>query len=102
MEADVFLLCFSLDNPESLQNIEIQWFPMLQKKHSNANVILVGLKSDLKDSKNLQITQKQCEYIADGLNFSKYLECSANTHTGVKKFFDEAILSCLNYSAQSN
>ena len=101
-KADVFLLCFSLNKLSSLQNIENKWYPMMQSIDSNAKFILVGMKSDLKDSIKDQIISIHAKDIANKLNLSKYVECSAKTLKGIKQVFDEAILACLNQSDRVN
>lgn len=46
---DVFLLCFSLVDPESLENIINIWINEIQEYCTGKPIILVGLKSDLRD-----------------------------------------------------
>ena len=46
--ADVFLLCFSLNDLSSFQNVE-KWHSIVKLKNSTAKVILVGMKSDLRE-----------------------------------------------------
>jgi small GTP-binding protein len=48
---DVFLLCFSLVNPTSLNNVTEKWCPELKKYARKVPIILVGLKKDLRDGK---------------------------------------------------
>jgi small GTP-binding protein len=49
-DADVFLICFSIDSPTSLKNVSSIWHPEI-KQHStkaNAPIFLVGMKSELR------------------------------------------------------
>ena len=93
--ADVFLLCFSLNDLSSFQNVE-KWHSIVKQKNSTAKVILVGMKSDLReDSENL-VSTKQGENLAKTLGFTKYVECSAKTLNGVGSVFNEVILSTMN------
>ena len=93
--ADVFLLCFSLNDLSSFQNVE-KWHSIVKLKNSTAKVILVGMKSDLReDSENL-VSTKQGENLAKTLGFTKYVECSAKTLNGVGSVFNEVILSTIN------
>ena len=49
-DTDVFIVCFALDNPESLDNITSKWIPELKHHTKNAKIILVGTKFDLRKS----------------------------------------------------
>ena len=48
---DVFLVCFSIADQKSWENVRAVWVPEIQRDYPEAPIILVGLKSDLrKDS----------------------------------------------------
>jgi len=48
-ESDVVLMCFSLDAPQSLENLTEKWHPELAHFLERVPKIVVGLKSDLRD-----------------------------------------------------
>ena len=48
-DADVFVLCFSIDSPTSYENVRDKWFGELSNSRINIPVILVGTKVDLRD-----------------------------------------------------
>ena len=51
-DTDVFLVCFSLVNDGSLENVERKWVPELRHpsaKWGQVPLLLVGLKKDLRD-----------------------------------------------------
>ena len=83
---DVFLLCFSLDNPASLQNAKDIWFPMIRMHNTKANIVLVGLKSELKN-----MNTNLGENLAKVLGCKRYLECYAKLRSGISFVFDECI-----------
>ena len=39
LDTDVFIMCFSIDNPESLSNIETKWMPEVQRICPNGTAI---------------------------------------------------------------
>lgn len=105
---DVFLLCFSLVYPPSLENIKSKWFPEVNHYCPNAPYLLVGTKQDLRDDPNFE--NKLCRKISyeEGLVMSKeiksngYLECSSLTQKGLKDVFDTAIKLVLQKETKTN
>ena len=53
-DTDVFLVCFSIVNEDSLENVERKWVPELRhpsmvNRWGRSPILLVGLKQDLRD-----------------------------------------------------
>jgi len=104
-QTDVFLICFSLVNPPSFENVKAKWHPEVQHHCPNTPIILVGTKLDLRDEPNTTnaLREKKLQSIshamglqrAKDLNAVKYLECSAFTQKNLKAVFDEAIRAVL-------
>lgn len=46
--SDVVLLCFSINNPVSLRNCKLMWYPEIRKFCPQTPVLLVGCKNDLR------------------------------------------------------
>jgi small GTP-binding protein len=47
-DTDVVLVCFSLDSPDSLENISEKWTPEVKHFCPSVPMLLVGLKKDLR------------------------------------------------------
>ncbi|CAG0889661.1 unnamed protein product [Cyprideis torosa] len=108
-QTDVFLICFSLVNPASFENVRAKWFPEVRHHCPNTPIILVGMKLDLRDDPETidKLKEKRLHPItfpqASGMGLAmareisavKYLECSALTQKGLKTVFDEAIRAVL-------
>ena len=45
---DVFLVCFSIINPDSYDNVREKWVPEIQKHWGQAPFLLVGTQMDLR------------------------------------------------------
>ncbi|XP_075245069.1 cdc42 homolog [Convolutriloba macropyga] len=100
-QTDVFLVCFSVVNSSSYENVKEKWVPEIQHHCNKTPFLLVGTQNDLRDepgggkNKSKPITQEQGEKLAKDLKAVKYVECSALTQKGLKNVFDEAILAAL-------
>ena len=46
---DVFLVCFSVTDTASLENVESQWIPEMNHHFQKTPILLVGTKSDLRE-----------------------------------------------------
>ncbi|XP_039503874.1 ras-related C3 botulinum toxin substrate 1-like [Pimephales promelas] len=111
-QTDVFLICFSLGDPASFENVRKKWHPEVRHHCPNTSFILVGTKLDLRDDKDTikelketkqtPITYKQGLAMAEEIGAVKYLECSALTQMGLKTVFDEAIRVAMGPSRVKN
>ncbi|EYC44718.1 hypothetical protein Y032_0453g1726 [Ancylostoma ceylanicum] len=93
---DVFLLCFSMVDPKTLDVCQTVWLPEIRKyAGDNVPVILVGTKEDLLDSAKEQdkVSFEAARKAALQMGCLKFLACSALTHKGLKQVFDEAFLA---------
>ncbi|KAJ3195592.1 Rho GTPase protein rac1, partial [Entophlyctis luteolus] len=100
-QTDVFLICFSLVNPSSFENVKAKWYPEVSHHSPGSPVILVGTKLDLRDDREIvqrlaihrmaPIQYQQGSFRAKEIGAVKYLECSALTQKGLKNVFDDAI-----------
>ncbi|CAK8675213.1 unnamed protein product [Clavelina lepadiformis] len=106
-QTDVFLVCFSVASPASLENVRAKWYPEVSHHCPGTPVILVGTKLDLRDdqatvtelrNKGLApSTYEEGLKMAENIHAVKYLECSALTQNGVKTVFDEALREAFNF-----
>jgi small GTP-binding protein len=103
--ANVFLVCFSVVNPVSYENVTAKWYPEVVHFCPVVQQILVGTKLDLRDDP--VIREKLASQNSEPINFEmgnelakkikaiKYMECSAKTSQGLKAVFDEAVKAVL-------
>ncbi|XP_009878966.1 PREDICTED: rho-related GTP-binding protein RhoQ [Charadrius vociferus] len=102
---DVFLICFSVVNPASFQNVKEEWVPELKEYAPNVPFLLVGTQIDLRDDpktlarlndmKEKPVSVEQGQKLAKEIGACCYVECSALTQKGLKTVFDEAIIAIL-------
>lgn len=96
-DADVFIVCFAVDNQDSFCNVYSVWNEELQKNYPNVPRILVGNKIDIiEKKKNIDKLHKEKKnWINDitandwkgMLGMTDYVSCSAKTKTGIKNVF---------------
>uniref|UniRef100_A0A8D8K8C2 Cdc42 homolog n=1 Tax=Culex pipiens TaxID=7175 RepID=A0A8D8K8C2_CULPI len=107
-ETDVFLVCFSVVNPDSFQNVRKLWVPELRQHCPGTPFLLVGTQIDrrqeigvLKRLTRLRlkpVTRRQGVGMAREVRSLGYVECSALTQRGLQDVFDRAILAALDIS----
>ncbi|KAF7341489.1 Small GTPase rac1p [Mycena venus] len=105
-QTDVFLMCFSLVDPPSYENVRTRWYPEIAHHAPSTPVVLVGTKLDLREDQAIiekmrsrriaPIQYQQGVQLQRDIAAVKYLECSALTQQGLKTVFDEAIRAGLN------
>ena len=103
--ANVFLVCFSVVNPVSYENVSSKWIPELIHFCPDVPSILVGTKIDLRGEESAleklrkqgqqPTTPEQGQQLAKKIKALKYLECSAKTGENLKQVFDEAVKAVL-------
>jgi small GTP-binding protein len=101
-QTDIFIICFSLVAPTSLENVQNTWVPEVKQHCPMTPYILVGMKSDLRD----QFSRHEDEYRSNGwelvaaskgeemkkaINAQAYIECSARVQYHLKEVFEAAI-----------
>ncbi|KFQ55151.1 Transforming protein RhoA [Pelecanus crispus] len=124
-DTDVILMCFSIDSPDSLENIPEKWTPEVKHFCPNVPIILVGNKKDLRNdehtrrelAKMKQAGAHRCGFgllspvpsvllqepvkpeegrdMANRIGAFGYMECSAKTKDGVREVFEMATRAAL-------
>ncbi|KAK2825582.1 hypothetical protein Q7C36_019509 [Tachysurus vachellii] len=104
-DTDVILMCFSIDSPDSLENIPEKWTPEVKHFCPNVPIILVGNKKDLRNDEHTRrelskmkqepVKPEEGRDMANRINAFGYLECSAKTKDGVREVFEMATRAAL-------
>lgn len=112
-DTDVILMCFSVDSPDSLENIPEKWVPEVKHFCPNVPIILVANKKDLRSDEHVrtELARMKQEPVRtdDGramavrIQAYDYLECSAKTKEGVREVFETATRAALQkrYGSQN-
>ena len=109
-DTDVILMCFSIDSPESLENISERWAPEVRHFCPDVPIILVGNKKDLRNdeyvkrelskTKQKPVTSDEGSLMCDRIKAYAFLECSAKTREGVRDVFEKAAKAALKKKKQ--
>ncbi|CCA66705.1 related to GTP-binding protein of the rho family [Serendipita indica DSM 11827] len=106
------MLCFSVDNPTSLENVESKWIDDIIQYCRGVKLVLVACKCDLREDpatleklasqgKNVVVYEEGLA-VARRINASRYLECSAKHNRGVTEVFTEAARVSVNARAKGS
>ncbi|KAL4237469.1 GTPase cdc42 [Mactra antiquata] len=100
--SDIFLICFSVTDPQTLENVKTNWISEIQTLTPDAPFILVGTKTDLREDTSINealkargeqpVTLLRGIKLAKNLGAKEYVECSAMNMVGVKGVFQTVLL----------
>uniref|UniRef100_A0A914KPX8 Uncharacterized protein n=2 Tax=Meloidogyne incognita group TaxID=654580 RepID=A0A914KPX8_MELIC len=109
-DTNVILMCFSIDSPDSLENIIEKWTPEVRHFCPNVPIILVGNKKDLRNdpqtlkelakSKQEPVNSEAAQAVAQQIGAYAYLECSAKYKEGVQEVFETATRAALQQKSK--
>ena len=104
-DSNVVLICFSIDLPDSLENVQEKWIAEVLHFCQGVPIILVGCKVDLRnDPQTLEqlradglqpVATADGQNVADQIGATGYYECSAKTGYGVREVFEAATRASL-------
>ncbi|KAH8696602.1 putative Rho GTPase Rho4 [Talaromyces proteolyticus] len=109
-ETDLLFVCFAIDCPNSLENVMDKWYPEVLHFCPTTPLILVGLKSDLRNKRSCiellktqgltPVTPEQGQAVAQRMG-AAYIECSSKEMTGVDEVFELAVNTAVGVEEQS-
>ncbi|OLY85718.1 GTP-binding protein rhoA [Smittium mucronatum] len=104
-DSHVILICFSVDSPDSLENVQEKWISEVLHFCSGLPIILVGCKKDLRRDPRVvdelarnglqPVSTEQAMAVATKIGAYKYLECSAKENDGIREVFEAATRAAL-------
>ncbi|KAK2812916.1 hypothetical protein FQN50_000937 [Emmonsiellopsis sp. PD_5] len=108
-ETDLLFVCFAIDCPVSLENVMDKWYPEVLHFCPTTPLILVGLKSDLRNKRTCidllktqgltPVTPEQGQAVAQRMH-ATYVECSSKEMRGVDEVFELAVNTAVGVEEQ--
>lgn len=105
-DAHVILICFAIDNPDTLDNVQEVWIAEVFHFCKGVPIFLVGTKADLRgDARTIEellktsqhpVTREEGEQCRKRIGANGYFECSARTNQGVAELFEAATRAALS------
>lgn len=90
-KANVILIGYAIDNPESLMNAKYKWFNEVTRYCPHVPIVLVGLKKDLRlDNSARYVQPRDAQEVAMAIGARRFVECSSLTGEGVDHVFEVA------------
>ena len=98
-DTDVFIVCFSVEDPDSFENVRSKWVAEIKQYRPNTPFLLVGTQTDLRgsvvDLTDECITAGRGKKAAKRLGAVGYLECSALEGSGLDTVFRTALMAVI-------
>lgn len=109
-QADAFLVCYSIAERNSFENISLLWAPELKKCRSQAHIILVGKfsfkatlyiykEADVATKIDLlaqrKVTTEEGEALAKDIGAAGFIETSAKNQWNIDAAFQMALMAVL-------
>ncbi|XP_005089068.1 rho-related GTP-binding protein RhoN [Aplysia californica] len=86
-EADLVIICFAIDRPESMEEVVAKWYPEVKEHCPNQPVMLVGCKSDMRSEiRAMPPGRRRPEFVTydQGLKTAKYIGALVYSETSAK------------------
>ena len=88
-QTDVFLVCFSLNNRASFDNMKLKWIPEIQYHCPTTPFIIVGMKSDLLNNQPHPVPNYQ--HLSRDWGAQAYVTTSSLTGVNINTCMEQAI-----------
>ncbi|ELP89339.1 Rho GTPase, putative [Entamoeba invadens IP1] len=103
-----FVPCFSIVNLDTFKSLKTLWLPEIKRLNRDIPILLVGLKSDLRESNEKEerkypisihqkITTEEGLQMAKDIGACGYVECSSMNDSNVNSVFEKAIQISYEY-----
>ncbi|CAC5357306.1 Ras-like GTP-binding protein RhoL [Mytilus coruscus] len=93
-EANVFILCYSVSDRDSFENVKSFWIPEIRNLCKKTPVVLVGTYKDTRDENN-NVSKQEGLDIMESHKFDAFIECRSDNKEEVNELFEDILLSVI-------
>ena len=108
-QVDVAIVCFSVTNPTSFDNVRSKWIKEVRQHCPGVPIVIVGMQIDRRDDQSVlrdlkskgkrPVTKSDGSKLAAQCKAVTYVECSALMSYNIKGAFDEAVAAALEMNS---
>ncbi|SCU87644.1 LADA_0E05292g1_1 [Lachancea dasiensis] len=101
-DVDILMVCYSVASRTSLHNVEELWIPEVRHFCPSTPIMLVGTKSDLYASDQLDklVDPRDAELVAQKVGALGHFQSSAKFHDNIDVLFNSAMTAVLTEATQ--
>uniref|UniRef100_A0A1W7R8Y5 Putative ras similarity family n=1 Tax=Aedes albopictus TaxID=7160 RepID=A0A1W7R8Y5_AEDAL len=92
-QAHCFLLCYSINDRYSYENITEKWIPEIIAV-KRVPIVLIATKLDLRNNLKTEVSSAEGEALKRKINANSFVECSAKQGINVELALEEAVRAC--------
>ena len=95
-DTNVILLCFSFQDPDTLENITEKWQPEVLHYCAHVPYLLVGIRNPEPGAGDVDlVTSEEARKVAKQIKANMYLECTLRSGEGINEVFEHAARAAL-------
>lgn len=91
--AHCFLLCYSINNRISFENVTTKWVPEITAGQP-VPIVLIATKIDLRREADSEVSTEEGQRLARKINANSFVECSAKANVNIQLAIEEAVRAC--------
>ena len=109
---DVFVVCFSVVQPETFKQVQSRWLPEIQKHMGETPFLIVGTQTDLRDDPDVlsdlrtrgqkPVSSRHAASLSRRVGASAYVECSPVMKKRLRRVMNDAFVSVFSPKEEHN
>lgn len=106
-DSEVFVLCYSVMDRESFENIQTKWLPEIKRfMGKKVPIVLVGTQIDLRNSidldQDMPITTEEGADLCKDIHADYFIECSTKDNANIDDVFKSVGIAKLKHKKKKS